>query len=310
MLVDLASLIATSRPAPVTAQGKSEEELEKRLGAALIAGDVLIAIDNCEEPLGGELLCQALTQGSLKVRILGRSMNAEVPSNAMIFATGNNLTLEGDMTRRAVRATLDAGVERPELRAFDRDPVALVMQHRGDYVAAALTVLRAYHVAGSPAQGTPLGSFADWSRRVRDALIWLGEADPCETMDGMRSADPKLGALTTVIEQWREVIGGDRVTVRQIIDRAIDQRPPMHGRPEFLHPEFREALLSIAGEGGAISGGRLGKWIGANQNRIAAGLKLVSAGLSAGRARWQLVAADRDAAFDKGSEEFRSRAEA
>ena len=117
MLVDIASVIATARPAPVIAQGKSEEEMEKRLGAALIAGDVLIAIDNCEEPLGGELLCQVMTQTSLKVRILGRSLNAEVPSNAATFATGNNLTLEGDMTRRAVRATLDAGVERPELRA-------------------------------------------------------------------------------------------------------------------------------------------------------------------------------------------------
>src|SRR5690606_20683215 len=108
MLVDLASQIATARPAPVIAQGKSEEEMEKRLGAALIAGDVLIAIDNCEEPLGGELLCQTLTQTSLKVRILGKSVNAEVPSNAAVFATGNNLTLEGDMTRRAIRATLDA----------------------------------------------------------------------------------------------------------------------------------------------------------------------------------------------------------
>ncbi len=59
LLVDLASLIATARPAPVIAQGKSEEEMEKRLGAALIAGDGLIAIDNCEQPLRGELLCQA-----------------------------------------------------------------------------------------------------------------------------------------------------------------------------------------------------------------------------------------------------------
>ena len=50
--------------------------------------------------------------------------------------------------------------------------------------------------------------------------------------------------------------------------------------------------------------------IGANHNRIAAGLKLVAAELSAGRARWQLVAADRDPAIDKGSEEFRDRAEA
>lgn len=311
MLVDLASIIATARPAPVIAQGKSEEEMEKRLGAALIAGDVLIAIDNCEEPLGGELLCQTMTQTSLKVRILGKSLNAEVPSNAAIFATGNNLTLAGDMTRRAVRATLDAGVERPELRAFDRDPIAMVVAQRGDYVAAGLTILRAYHCAGRPEQRAPLGSFTEWSRWVRDALIWLGEADPCETMEGMRGADPRLEALTTVLEQWREVIGEERVTVRQVIERATEQRPQLYGRSEFIYPEFREALLGIAGEGGAINGGRLGKWIGAHQNRIAAGLKLVSSGVSAGRARWRLAPADHDVApINNGSEKVPSHAHA
>ncbi len=216
-------------------------------------------------------------------------MNAEVPSNAAIFATGNNLTLQGDMTRRAVRATLDAGVERPELRAFDRDPAAMVTAHRGDYVAAALTILRAYHVAGRPQQTTPLGSFVDWSRWVRDALVWLGEADPCETMESLRGMDPRLEALTAVLTQWQAVVGTDRVTVHQLIDRATEKRSQLYDRSEFVHAEFREALLAIAGEGGAINGRRLGRWIGAQQNRIVGGLKLVSAGLSAGRARWRLV---------------------
>lgn len=311
MLVDLASLIATARPAPVIAQGKSEEEMEKRLGAALIAGDVLIAIDNCTEPLGGELLCQTLTQTSLKVRILGKSMNAEVPSNAAIFATGNNLTLEGDMTRRAIRATLDAGVERPELRAFDRDAIAMVTAQRGDYVTAGITILRAFHCAGRPEQRPPLGSFTDWSRWVRDALIWLGEADPCETMEDMRSADPKLEALTTVLELWREVIGMDRVTVREVIERATAQRPQLYGKSEFIHPEFREALLAVAGEGGAINGRKLGKWISAHQNRIVNGLRLVAEGESAGGARWQLTRADRKATpINNGSESFRSHTDA
>jgi len=311
MLVDLASQIATARPAPVIAQGKSEEEMEKRLGAALIAGDVLIAIDNCEEPLGGELLCQTLTQTSLKVRILGKSVNAEVPSNAAVFATGNNLTLEGDMTRRAIRATLDAGVERPELRAFDRDPLAMVKAQRGDYVTAGLTVLRAYHIADRPQQRAPLGSFTDWSRWVRDALIWLSDADPCDTMEGMRGADPKLEALTAVLEQWRVVIGLDRVSVREIIERATEQRQQLYGRSEFIHPEFREALLRVAGEGGAINGGRLGKWIGGHQNRIVGGLRFVSAGVSAGRARWQLEIAETGAApINNGSEILRSHADA
>lgn len=311
MLVDLASQIATARPAPVIAQGKSEEEMEKRLGAALIAGDVLIAIDNCEEPLGGELLCQTMTQTSLKVRILGKSVNAEVPSNAAIFATGNNLTFEGDMTRRALRATLDAGVERPELRAFDSDPLAMVTERRGDYVSAGLTVLRAFHIAGRPQQRAPLGSFTDWSRWVRDALIWLGEADPCDTMEELRGADPKLEALTSVLEGWREVIGLQPATVRDVIERATEQRPQLYGRAEFVHPEFREALLRVAGEGGAINGRRLGRWIGSHQNRIVGGLRLVNAGVSAGHTRWQLEHATSNAApINNGSETLRSRADA
>jgi hypothetical protein len=39
-------------------------------------------------------------------------------------------------------------------------------------------------------------------------------------------------------------------------------------------------------------------------------MKLVAAGLSAGRARWQLVAVDRDATVNKGSEDFRGCADA
>ncbi len=311
MLVDIASMIATARPAPVIAQGKTEEEMEKRLGAALIAGDVLIAIDNCEEPLGGELICQAMTQTSLKVRILGTSLNAEVPSNATMFATGNNLTFVGDMTRRAIRATLDAGVERPELRAFDRDPLALVAARRGDYVTAGLTILRAFHLAGRPEQSVPLGSFTAWSGWVRDALIWLGEADPCETMEGMRGADPKLEALTAALEEWRSVIGTDRVTVREIIERAAAQQTQLFGKAEYVNPEFREALLRVAGEGGAINGTRLGKWLSQHQNRIVAGHRIIAAGTTGNRARWQLdIVATEAAASPDGSDPFRRAANA
>ncbi len=288
LLVDIASQIVSGRPASVIAQGKTEEEMEKRLGAALIAGDPLISIDNCETGLGGELLCQALTQPMLKVRLLGKSINVEVPSSAAMFATGNNLTMVGDMTRRAIRCTLDAGVERPELREFDRDPLAMVSASRGDYVAAALTILRAFHLAGRPQQSTPLGSFAAWSGWVRDALIWLGEADPCATMDQIRGADPRLEALTTVIEQWHTHLGSTRVSVKEVIDVATEQQSSFHGRADFINPDFREALLAVAGDGGAISGRRLGKWLSANQGRIVNGMRLAADGQHAGIIRWRL----------------------
>ncbi|KAA2237078.1 PriCT-2 domain-containing protein [Salinarimonas soli] len=296
LLVDIASAIMDGRRAAVMAAGKTEEEAEKRLGAALLAGDAIISIDNVERPLGGELFCQSLTQPSLKVRVLGMSRLADVPCNAAMFATGNNLVLLGDMTRRTLLCSLDAGVERPETRAFETDPVEMVLADRGRYVEAALTILRAFHLAGRPQQTAPLGSFVDWSRWVRGALIWLGEADPCESMDKVRSADPRLESLTAVVTQWEEVIGSERVSVKHVIDRAIELEEASLGdglyaarkpRP-YKHPEFREALLAVAGEGGAISSRRLGRWLASNQNRLVGCYKIVADGIVEGITRWRL----------------------
>jgi hypothetical protein len=178
LLIDLMSVLATGRLMPVLSQGKNEEEFEKRLGASLLAGDACISIDNCEAPLSGALLCQALTQGELNIRLLGYSRNIPTAMNAAIFATGNNLVVAGDLTRRCLLGSLDAKVERPELREFQVDVIAEAHAKRGELVMAALTILRAWHVArtgGERVTVDPFGSFADWSRRVREPLIWLGQ---------------------------------------------------------------------------------------------------------------------------------------
>jgi hypothetical protein len=222
MLVDLASLIATGRDASVISQGKTEEELEKRLGALLLAGDLIIAIDNCAHPVDSEFLCSMLTQAKVRPRILGRSEAPELPANGLITATGNNLVLVGDLTRRAVICTLNPKVERPELRQFDRDPMAMARENRHAYLAAGLTILRAYHVAGRPDQPAVLGSFEAWSSWVRGALLWLGQADPVSTMEGLREQDPRLEAHITVLTQWMAVIGNARVSTRAIIERATE----------------------------------------------------------------------------------------
>jgi hypothetical protein len=54
-----------------------------------------------------------------------------------------------------------------------------------------LTVLRAFHVAGRPSATVPLGSFEDWSTWIRDALIWLGQPDPCATMEKIKAASSR-----------------------------------------------------------------------------------------------------------------------
>ena len=59
------------------------------------------------------------------------------------------------MVRRTVLCSLDAGVERPELREFAFDPIARVLENRGAYVAAAITISRAYRAAGLPTDSPP-----------------------------------------------------------------------------------------------------------------------------------------------------------
>jgi putative DNA primase/helicase len=227
-----------------------------------------------------------LSQTRVKTRILGQSSMPEMTAGQFITATGNNLTLVGDITRRAILCRLDARHERPELRVFDRDPVALAKARRPEYVAAILTLLHAYNVAGRPGKPAPLGSFGEWSDLVRGAILWLGCADPVDSMELLREADPRRRELETAVSHWRDIIGFDKVTVADVIKIATD-RPDENGA-EFLHPEFREALVNAAGMKGAINSRSLGNWLAKNAGKVVDGVRFEQNGLRHKVALWQL----------------------
>jgi hypothetical protein len=229
----------------------------------------------------------------LKIRVLGFSKTVTVTNGVLLFATGNNLTLYGDMLRRGLIGRLDAGVERPELRTFTReDPVRVLKRERERYAVAALTVLHGYNHAGRPGAPSPLGGFEGWSDLVRGALLWLGEADPVETIEAARSGDPERQRLEAVITQWRQVLDNRSVTTRAVIEEACGfDLTGTATRPNHItyrHPEFRNALLDVANERGSVSVGRLGRWIGANQHKVIGQDRLTADTPAAGNARWRL----------------------
>jgi hypothetical protein len=292
-LVDCCVVLVRGHECAVISQGDDEAEFEKRLGAVLLEGDRLISVDNCDGPLGGQLLCQTVAQRFLKIRVLGFSKTATVANAAMMFATGNNLKLSGDMLRRGLVCHLDAGVERPELRTFQHeDPVLVLKRDRGRYVAAALTVLHAYNVAGRPIKRQPLGGFEGWSDLVRNALIWLDEADPVDALEAARTDDPERQYLEAVVTQWRDVLGDRSVTTRTVIEEACgftsDPTPTKPNHIAYWHPDFRNALLDVASDRGRISSVRLGRWIGRNRHKVVGQHRLVPATVRDGNARWKL----------------------
>ncbi|MCK8785228.1 hypothetical protein M0638_12615 [Roseomonas sp. NAR14] len=282
-LVDIAGVVATGREVGVVTQGRNDEETEKRLGALLLAGAAVVSIDNATAPVGGDMLCQMMTQPVVRTRILGKSEMPEMPSDALVMATGNNLAFLGDMTRRALLCQLDPGVERPELRVFDFEPVARAKARRGSYLAAALTILRAFHVAGRPAQKgvQPLGSFEEWSGWVRNALIWLDCADPVASQEAMRKLDPEMERNAEVMAWWWTTFGDREVRARDVLATATEfhygttsDGAGMEGAKLLRHAEFRDALLAVAGKNGVIDRDKLGKWLRDVQKRVIRGFRL------------------------------------
>ena len=157
--------------------------------------------------------------------------------------------------------SLDAKCERPELRTFNVDAIKTARGNRGRLVIAALTVLRAWQVAREREALSlpPLGSFEQWSRRIREPLVWLGRADPCGTIDRVRENDPTREALWTVVVQWEEHLGHEqKYAVQDVIRLAA---------PEA---DFQTALVAVASnqKGLLVSNDRLGRWLKKVQGKV------------------------------------------
>ena len=278
-LADIVSILATGRPAAVKGQPGTEDELEKRLNSELLQGASIICIDNCEHTLQSAFLCQMLTQETVSIRVLGQSKNIDASTMVTVMATGNNLQVTGDLTRRVLVCSLDARVEHPERREFAWDAKDVAKEQRGRLVAAALTILRAWHTAGTRVERSPLGGFEEWSSRVRAPLLWLGCADR-ETTLKFKAQDPHVLQLTAVIEAWKETIGPNApVRIQDIINKAL------------MAPELQTALMAVADAPGrqAVSTDRLGRWLRKVDGRVVSGRAIRQAGVEHGYPRWSLV---------------------
>jgi hypothetical protein len=268
----------------------------------LMKGKQLIAIDNCNFPLDGDLLNQALTQAQLEMRVLGESRDAVTRCATVHSATGNNLVIVGDLTRRSLKGRLDPKVERPELEQFNYDPIADAKAARGEIVAAALTMLRAHHVAGRPGRLPQLQSFAEWSDVVRSAMVWGGVEDPVETQETLRENDPALTTLIRIATAWRTAFGNETRTVSEAIADA-EQRTSIGAYDDqksvLANPIINEALMAVAARNRAINSEVLGKYLGRSVAKIVtlddgAKVRFEKRGTRQGVAVWVLADVSKD----------------
>jgi putative DNA primase/helicase len=281
LLADAVALIATGRTATIIDLAEDGDEQEKRLLAVFMAGDAVINLDNVELPLGGSHLNKALTAETFTGRLLGLSQNATVPTTSTWLATGNNVIVKEDLTRRVVLCQLDPQTESPEKREFERSLDEWIPKNRPALVMAALTALRAYVVAGKPRQNIPvMGSFEDWHRLVRSALVWLGEADPLADTGEMESADPTRIRLRALISAWYNAFNSIPTTAKEAVARANSNMRDENGDEVAQDSLLRDVLTDHFTDGrkGGISSRFIGDFLSKIKGRIECGARFEAAG--------------------------------
>jgi hypothetical protein len=280
LLADVVSLIATGRPASVMSQGSDENEDRKRMLPILAEGDPVAVIDNIERPFESAALCSILTQVTWRDRILGKSQTITLPTtNTTWIATGNGVVIRGDLTTRTIVCDLDPRCERPEERIFDVNLHRYVPARRGELVAAGLTVLRAYHIAGRPdMELSVFGRFEEWSDWVRSSLVWLGMADPCETRRRVEEADPVREQLSELLEAIHQIFGEKSFRVSELLAAAE------------AHEALRDAIAPILAVGDEQAGQaqRMGMFLHRVLRRTEGRRRIVRGPKKAGSATWRL----------------------
>ncbi len=266
LLADVISIVATGRPAVVVSAAKDTDEMRKRFVSILLAGDLVINIDNITRPLESDALSSILTQEVYTDRVLGVLSTTSTPTNSLWLGTGNNLSFSGDMPSRVIVARLDAGVERPEERTFDVPKLRKhVLENRPQLVKAALTVLRAHHLNRPKLGLKAFGRFEAWSDQIRTALVWVGFADPCLTRERVVTDDPERDQVAAVLTAWYDVEAEKAVTLRGVIKDAE------------LNDTLKAALVDVAVNAktpGVIDPTRLSWWCRGHVDRVVEGLRL------------------------------------
>jgi hypothetical protein len=244
----LVSLAFDTAPVVIT-WGGSSEEFEKRLAALLLQAPAALMIDNANGMhIQGDLLESILTEGCADIRLLGHSEIVKVRNRSFTTLTGNNPNITGDMARRALPMDIRPASADPERVRYGFDPVEVIQRNRSQLLQAAFIVMRAFRLAGMPRQGLPaVGSFDDWSRRVRDLVYWLTSCDVSEGFRRNKAEDPRRQADGSLLAALHQHFGTKPFKAADVIavhEKVGERYSSWTASEQALHDALNEVLGS------------------------------------------------------------------
>jgi hypothetical protein len=296
LAADVSAIISTSLPAANHAADVLNDptELRKQLSTWTLTGVLVGLFDNAKR--GSEIevaeLGRFLTAVEYGDRLLGKNSELLAPVCTTVVITGNGITVAGELRRRFLVVDLDPGSEQPDAREFDFSAEHEAVTQRQELVVAALTIVRAWILAGRPVPdfaSTAYGSYEAWSKWVRWPIAWVSGVDPCDSREKLREADSEERAP---LERLLTAILAAHGSGVFLAGRIIELCASTDEMGNDAHPVLAAVVAEVCAGSRKSSRGsaasdtnaplseaqRLGRYLKGHAGRIAGKLKLVREG--------------------------------
>jgi hypothetical protein len=228
----------TMWPPPFT-----QEDWAKILTTILLSGSPITVFDNLEYTLHSPVLAKILTSTEHSDRMMRTHEEMRIPNTTVFVVTGNNIRVAGDLDRRCYRMRMVSPVAQPwKRRKFQIGNLkTYVREHRGELLAALLTMIRGWYAAGRPiprdkdgkAPNGLGGGFEEWSRRVGRILAYAGVEGFLANQNKLyQEANPDEGSWERFLAKAYDKYGSGGFLVATLIKDVEWGKFPKDALPE------------------------------------------------------------------------------
>lgn len=281
-------------------------ELRKQITSILgCTTGAVVHLDNITGTMRSSVLAGLLSNIQWDDRPLGFTKMEFCVNDRLWVATGNNVSLGGDLPRRSFWCTIDPQVPNPHLRTGFKDLKKWARENRADLLWAILILIRSWHASGAVCEEPTSDSYGEWISVINGILRHAGIPgvfDHTETdqTDGTGTDD----------EEWRdflsaayEVFQGDEWTVTEMlacVERTslgvftppggdVRGRIPLDSIPAPIAKEIIKAHGETAGVRRTF-----GQWLRNRKNRWAGDYSAHKSGTRKKEAVWSIKISDRN----------------
>ena len=289
LLADVLTVPFKPDGATLMTEGESDEEWRKRITAVLAEAPSHVMVDNISKRLESGSFAAVLTTKEWSDRLLGGNTIIKFPVTPVWIATGNNVEMSPEITRRTVWIRLRPAEEDPSQRTFKIENLhRWAFEHRSELVTACLTLIQKWADLKMPSGTARKGSYEDW------AIIMSGIMDTIG-VDGFLGNYVALGEKANQDnELWREFVsawhtkyGTELVGVAELflIASTVDDYDE-YGKRIKIGQGLLDSLLRSSKEQGRKV--KLGDYLKAQVDRVYGKYRIVRDGTSGNAVQYRL----------------------